>query len=238
MENDVIDSGLNSLISYTLNSDLPHSAIIKELDENIKKYRNDSTLTDIDIIRVATRISTKELLNIEDLNNLAKTDNQRFIATIKEESEKQEKEERERVQRFESFLNQLERMSKLAVKPADLEKEKLKRLNALNEIRQFKRNEFIDNVIAKWRRRTWRLFGITLFAIFIIIWIICKVPTIKDVNKIFTLITIIIGSVVEFFISKCLYSKYYDNTNINAYKSQITIPNDLKELTDITQLPD
>ncbi len=237
LEDEVIDSGLNSLIAYTLNSDLPHSAIIKELDENIQKYQKDSTLTDIDIIKVATRISNKELKGIESLNNLAKNDGQKFIATIKEEAEKQEKEENERIQRFEGLLNKLERVANMSPKSADLDAEKLKRLKTTNEIRQIKRKEITNRALAKWRGRTWFLFVSVL--------VICSVMSYliytgldRDVNKVVTWVLPAITLIVEFFVGKCLYSQYYDNANIIAYESRIVIPEDLKELTDISQMQD
>ena len=234
LEDDVIDSGLNSLIAYTLNSDLPHSAIIKELDENIQKYQKDSTLTDIDIIKVATRISNKELIGIESLNNLAKKDGQKFIAIIKEEAEKQEKEENERIQRFEGLLNKLERVANMAPKSADLDAEKLKRLKATNEIRQIKRKEITDKALAKWRGRTWILFVSILVACSVMSYIIFD----QDINKVVTWIFPALTLIIEFFVGKCLYSQYYDNENIIAYESRIVIPESLKELTDISQLPD
>ena len=237
MEDDIVDSGLNSLISYTLNSDLPHSAIIKELDENIQKYQRDSTLTDIDIIKVATRISNKELQNIERLNNLAKTDSQKFIATIKEEAEKQEKEEKERIQRFETLLNKLERISNTAPKPADLDIEKLKRLHAINENRQIRRKEITDKALRTWRTKTWILFILTLTICIAISYFIYAALE-KDMTKVSTWVFPVLTLIIEFFIGKCLYSQYYDNANIIAYESRVIIPEKFKELTNISQLPD
>lgn len=237
LEEDVIDSGLNSLISCTLNSDLPHHAIIKELDENIQKYQNDGTISDSDIIRVATRISNNELQNIEELNRLAKKDSQKFVATIKEESEKQEKEENERIQRFEDLLVKLEKISIEAPKPVDLDSEKWKRLNAVNEIRQIKRKEMTDKKLARWRGKTWILL-IAVLVICVIVSFVIYLISGKDISKISTWVLPVFMVIAEIIIGRCLYSQYYDQTNISAFESRIIIPHDLKELTDISQLPD
>ena len=60
----------------------------------------------------------------------------------------------------------------------------------------------------------------------------------RDVNKVVTWVLPAITLIVEFFVGKCLYSQYYDNANIIAYESRIVIPEDLKELTDISQMQD
>jgi predicted nucleic acid-binding protein len=237
LEDDVIESGLNSLISCTLNSDLPHPAIIKELDENIQKYQQDGCISDSDIIRVATRISNNELHNnIEELNHLAQKDSQKFIATIKEESEKQEREEQERIQRFESLLAKLEQAAVDVPNPVDLDAEKIKRLHAINEVRQMKRKEVTDKALAKWRKGTWVWFiivSVLLIGSIVAIILLMKI----DISKL-TWIFPAVAFVAEFFIGKCLYSQYYDQTNIAAFESRIIIPNNLKELNDISQLPD
>lgn len=62
----VVDTNLNALISCTLNSSLPQASIIKELDDNIQKYK-DASISDKDILRIATRITTHQLKNIEGL---------------------------------------------------------------------------------------------------------------------------------------------------------------------------
>ena len=43
--NELAEIGLSSIVAYTLNSSLPKAAIIRELDENIQKYRGE-TITD------------------------------------------------------------------------------------------------------------------------------------------------------------------------------------------------
>ena len=202
-----------------------------------KNTRESSTLTDIDIIKVATRISNKELQNIERLNNLAKTDSQKFIATIKEEAEKQEKEEKERIQRFETLLNKLERISNTAPKPVDLDIEKLKRLHAINENRQIRRKEITDKALRRWRTKTWILFILTLTICIAISYFIYAALE-KDMTKVSTWVFPVLTLIIEFFIGKCLYSQYYDNANIIAYESRVIIPEKFKELTNISQLPD
>ncbi len=75
--NDLVDIGLSSIVAFTLNSTLPKASIIKELDENIQKYRGD-LITDKDILLISSRISHRQLKNIAELNALANTNEQEF----------------------------------------------------------------------------------------------------------------------------------------------------------------
>lgn len=127
---ELVDIGLSSIVAYTLNSSLPKASIIKELDENIQKYRGD-TITDKDIILISSRISHRQLKNINDLNSLAKTNEQEFANRIKEEAQKQQEEENERIhkldQLFQKFEKQIASIDKerhfLKEKKNELEKE-------------------------------------------------------------------------------------------------------------------
>lgn len=119
----VVDTNLNALISCTLNSSLPQASIIKELDDNIQKYK-DASISDKDILRIATRITTHQLKNIEELNEIAESDSKQFVQKLKEEADKQKQEDDKRIARFEDVLKKLERLSS---KPSDIEVEKRKR---------------------------------------------------------------------------------------------------------------
>lgn len=105
---ELADIGLSSVVAYTLNSTLPKASIIKELDENIQKYKGD-TITDKDILLISSRISHRQLKNIAELNSLANTNQNQFAQRIKEEAQKQQKEEDERVQKFEVMLQKFEK---------------------------------------------------------------------------------------------------------------------------------
>jgi hypothetical protein len=105
--NEISEIGLNSLISIGLTSSLPRLSIIRELDDNIHKYAQDSGLTDADIVRVATRITTKQLIDIENLNKLAKQDKEQFVKRLNEEAQKQKELEEERIKKLDKILQEL-----------------------------------------------------------------------------------------------------------------------------------
>lgn len=151
----VVDTNLNALISCTLNSSLPQASIIKELDDNIQKYK-DASISDKDILRIATRITTHQLKNIEELNEIAESDSKQFVQKLKEEADKQKQEDDKRIARFEDVLKKLERLSS---KPSDIEVEKRKRFKLINENRERDRNGYIKKQICKWRLKTWYWVG-------------------------------------------------------------------------------
>ena len=102
---DVVDLGLASMVSYALNSTLPKARIIKELDENIQKYRKDFDITDMDVLRLSTRIVNRQIGDVQSLNELARKDKAQFAAKVKDESAKQEQIELARAQRLEQLMN-------------------------------------------------------------------------------------------------------------------------------------
>ncbi len=99
--------GITSLLSYTLNSSLPKARIIRELDENIQKYRKNYNITDKDVINLSTRIVNRQINDVQELNNLARRDDAAFAAKVKEESVKQEQIEASRVHKFEDMVQML-----------------------------------------------------------------------------------------------------------------------------------
>lgn len=101
---DVVDLGINALVSYTLNSSLPKSRIIKELDENLQKYRQDQSITDNDVLRLSTRIANRQIEDVQSLNELARKDQAAFAAKVKEEADKQQAIEDERIQKWEALM--------------------------------------------------------------------------------------------------------------------------------------
>lgn len=107
---ELVDIGLSSIVAFTLNSTLPKASIIKELDENIQKYRGD-TITDKDILLISSRISHRQLKNIAEINALASSDEAEFAKRIKEEAQKQQEEELARIKKldqlFQKFENQI-----------------------------------------------------------------------------------------------------------------------------------
>jgi len=105
---ELVDIGLSSVVAFTLNSSLPKASIIKELDENIQKYKGDK-ITDKDILLISSRIAHRQLRNISELNTLANKDEHAFANRIKEEAQKQQKEEDERIQKLDNLFQKFER---------------------------------------------------------------------------------------------------------------------------------
>ncbi len=148
---ELVDIGLSSIVAYTLNSTLPKASIIKELDENIQKYKGD-TITDKDILLISSRISHRQLKNIADLNSLANSNQQQFAQRIKEEAQKQQKEEDERIQKldilFQKFEKQIVSLDKAR------QELKTKKNNLDNELRNTTETSVAkDNQIAELQSR-------------------------------------------------------------------------------------
>ena len=102
---EIVDMGLASMVSYALSATLPKSRIIKELDENIQKYRNDCNITDKDVLRLSTRIVNRQIEDVQSLNELARKDKTKFAAKVKEEAAIQEQIDNDTAQRLEQLIN-------------------------------------------------------------------------------------------------------------------------------------
>lgn len=86
--NEMVDIGLTTLVAHTLNKSLPKARIIKELDENIQKYKS-ADITDRDVYLLSVRIANNQVKNIEELNTLASDKIDEFNYRVKEEARKQ-----------------------------------------------------------------------------------------------------------------------------------------------------
>ncbi len=104
-DKDIIDLGLASMISYTINSSLPKARIIKELDENIQKYSSSNDITDKDVLRLATRIAHRQIEDVQALNETAKRSEAAFAKRVKEESEKQKEIDGENAQKLQELMD-------------------------------------------------------------------------------------------------------------------------------------
>lgn len=102
--NAMLDMGLSSLIAYSFNQTLPKARIIKELDDNIQKYKNES-ITDRDVLMLSTRLAEGQIKDIEKINDLAKSDTVAFNERIKEEAQKQERIEQEQSKKLEVIVS-------------------------------------------------------------------------------------------------------------------------------------
>lgn len=197
---DLVDIGLTSLVAFTLNETLPKARIIRELDANIQKYKDDS-VTDKDVLMLSTRITNGQFKGIEKLNELAKKDQSKFIEGIKEEARKQEDIEKERNEKFEDlFVKFSDELTKLSTYKEQLSKNldtelhknsqefvrKIDEKDRLliekeNEIKQLKRDNILkDNIIRKDNRekyinkkmKDWRVKSWVPFILFMIIFLI------------------------------------------------------------------
>lgn len=190
---DLAEIGLTSIISLTLNNNLPKSRILRELDDNIHKYAKEE-ISDADIIRVATRITSKQLKDIETLNDLAEKDKESFVKRLEEEALKQKRIEETRQQKledlFKHFTTKLDKLEKKQKSYTEKEKNidflqeqksnsenqvsrlEQELLDQKNQNRAIQRNIWISKKVSKWRLKSWIelflcLFGFAIFVFFL-----------------------------------------------------------------------
>ncbi len=84
---DIIDIGLTRLVATTISESMPNPRVLKELDENIQKYAKDK-IDPSDCVRVANMIANRTLTNLEQLNKIAKTNQEEFVLQLKDLSAK------------------------------------------------------------------------------------------------------------------------------------------------------
>lgn len=130
---------------------------------------------------MATRITKRELKNIEELNELAKKNSTEFVAKLLSESAKQKAIDDERQKKLEDLFGKLEdqrkalertkkradnvitrfddevkqrenTIEKLAI---ELERQKKLRLSDENERRRLRRELYVNQSVKKWRRKSW-----------------------------------------------------------------------------------
>jgi hypothetical protein len=252
-DDQIVDIGLSSLISLTLNQSLPKSSIIRELDDNIHKYA-DKEISDTDIIRIATRITSKQLKNVDELNQLAENNKKEFVIRLQEEADKQKETEIKRLKMLETAVTELHnRTANIKVvekKFLEKSKEKDSKISSLlnttttqtDEIKVLK-NKLLEEQNAKREdlRDKWIevLFSVLLFIIpFLYLcyksnWIGSQiVNTIIELKADF-LISLII-TVFGFIFSKIslptLLGKYRNHSNIENFKKGLKLPDDYKQL--------
>ena len=254
--------GLTTTLSITLNENLPKSKILRELDDNIHKYAQEE-ISDTDIVRVATRITNKQLENIEELNALAESDKAAFVKRLEEESQKQKNIEESRIKKLEelftSFSIQTEELEKTkkeyenkATTIEDLASQKEKSdssiseleeqlLDEKNETRRIKREAWIDSEVKKWRNKSWVLFIISL-AVFLCIGVFLFYQSNWDfdeaiqrfknwqsdflIGNILSILSFVFMAIVLYLIK----DKYWNHSNVKSFKTELKIPDELKEL--------
>jgi hypothetical protein len=264
---EMVDIGLTALVAFTLNEALPKARVIKELDTNIQKYKDES-ISDKDVLLLSTRIASGQFKNIEKLNELAKHNPAKFNEGIKDEARKQEELEKDRNDKFEKLFNRLneevgqissykvridkakeieiqkiKNVAKSDILRKDEEITRLRKENTKieNKRRKTEREAYIAKILKEWRNKTWIAFSVCITLLVVgIIWTIIslsKLPLNSDnffekllQNKFIAISISIVTSVINYFIIRALYDKYHNHSNINSYKSNIIIPDELKDL--------
>lgn len=227
---EIADIGLSSLISLTFNASLPQTAIIKEFEDNIQKYAEKKISTQ-DIIKIATRIADKQLTNIDELNQLALQDQERFVERLEEEAKKQEKMERQRLESLskiaEKFTSELEKVEELKQNRAE-EKEVLKKVTQENQKNQLELEEAkkalekleIRDKVKKWQLKSrilFLVFSLVFFPITLYIYVYASEVLEENYMKLIISVVMIIWSIIV----KLLYDRHLNNSNIENYKKSL-----------------
>jgi hypothetical protein len=257
--NDLAEIGLTSAISLTLSKDLPKSNIIRELDDNIHKYAKED-ISDTDIIRVATRITNKQLKDIEELNLLASNDKEEFVKRLQEEANRQKKIDENRIQKLEKVFKNISKRTDELEKTKQEFQEKSKHIDAIlkekeskeseledkllieqNKNREILRDNWYSKQLKKWRRKTWiEFFVFALIFIAGILYILFEsnwnftqaIDYFKELkaNIIFSGLVSLILFIWNYFTIKTLYAKYRSHSNIQNFKNGLKIPENMTEL--------
>lgn len=179
---EMVDIGLTTLVAHTLNKSLPKARIIRELDENIQKYKTED-ITDRDVYLLSVRIANNQVKDLEELNTLAVKDTVEFNCRVKEEARKQaeiEKEQGEQLNKLYSELsNAIHSISKqseaMVLDKEALDKqnqnlqEKLKKSESDNEA--ISEESGIKDIMIKRQRKI--IFGLLAVIIAIILFVLC-----------------------------------------------------------------
>ena len=104
--NTIVETSLTSLVASTLNEKLPKARIIKELDDNIRKYKNEN-ITELDVYYLSIRIANGQIKDLEQINASAEMDKIKFNQRIKEESERQRKEGEVMAKKLDELMDSL-----------------------------------------------------------------------------------------------------------------------------------
>ncbi|MCC2591180.1 hypothetical protein [Chryseobacterium sp. MFBS3-17] len=239
-EDEFAEIGLNSMISISLNSSIPKSAVIKELEDNIFKYSGED-ITEKDILNLATRITNSQIKNVQELNEIASEDNKiEFVKRIKEESDKQELIEKNKNNKLAALYTKLEKKIKVFDKKVDeyslnsnlLGKENLVLQDEVQELKKQLEWEKINSEVKKWQIKSvyMLLFSLLLFVAFLLIlgffsnWNLIEFyENLEIFKKNIILRWVITGlySVFNVFVLANVFIRYYNESNIKAYKEKL-----------------
>lgn len=233
--------GLTSLIASTLNKDLPKARIIKELDENIQKYKSED-ISEKDVYLLSVRIANGQIKDIEQINTLATTNRTEFNKRVKEEAERQRIEEDKKARKLDNLMNSLlneiqtikDQQQKLRtsyegkqqVLIAEQAQSEQWKQEAL-ERRKKDRESYIQEQVSKWQWKTWWwIIGVSILFVFVVI---CNIlwPNLLSFISYNSALTWILG-LFDGVLIKRIYDKY-DISKINEFKRSIDIPKDLQD---------
>lgn len=242
--NDLGNIGLSSSISLTLSKNLPKTRVLKEFDDNLCKYAQ-GNISDEDVSNIAKRITSKGLSNseIEDVNNLAQENKEAYFNKLKEISNKQIEEDSKLINKFGRTLKLLETETIRATqsrkeyerKSADYDKNLTKKDEEIQRLKKQREEDFKDDKVKKWQKKSQNVFWRTLIISVIIYFIILLYYSewnLKEISKswkeneflawIFAIFLLIINSYLGY-----RWNQTCTPTQIEAYKRNIKVPKDL-----------
>ncbi|MDV3955639.1 hypothetical protein CMT74_07130 [Elizabethkingia anophelis] len=248
--------GLTSSISLTLNRNLPKAKLLKELDDNISKYA-EQNISDTDIVRVATRITNRQITDLEEINELANLNKEDFIKRLQDEADKQKKTEQEQIRKidivfktFKSQNNQVielkneykRKLDEIDDKKDEIEREKNDLNNAQkkiieqeNIIKNLKTQNFLDQKVQRWRNNAKMKLAISItILVFLIIgafyynnFNLEKTYSYCKENIILSICISVIIFSINGWFLKSLYDRYENYSNIENFKKNLKIPENI-----------
>jgi len=246
IQDDFVNIGITSLIASSLCQSLPKSRIIKELDDNIKKYRN-ASLTERDVYMLSIRVANGQVRNIEKLNDLASTNSAAFNKAVKEEAAKQEQIELEKTRRLEEIITKVEKSleelkehknqidhksEQQQAKHQKIISEKEEEIQQLrktveNQKREPLRERYKRKELKKWRKKywLWMILPVVLLGAFWIVSILFPCAIFSH-----WLTICIITGIISVFMLKGFYDRYMNEANINSFYDHLQIPDEYREI--------
>lgn len=167
------------LVSVTLSESLPAGYIIRDLDENIRKYGREK-ISEQDVVRIASSIARRTMINVDELNKLAQKDETEFVRKLQEISNAQKEFEDEQKRTIKDVLERVdearkkldqekqlyeERKAQLDHKDETdgrLHREKIQSLESKIET-LFSKN--IESSLKRWRTRSWLELAICILVL-------------------------------------------------------------------------
>jgi hypothetical protein len=145
---DVVNIGLSKLVSCAISNSLPNIRVLKELDANMQKYSIKGVKPE-EIVRVASAVANKTIINLEELNKLADTKPEEFIKKIHDISKSVEKNEKLKDERFNTFLEELANNSekRISIKIKELEKNYLLKVDEISKANLHEKQIIENNLI-------------------------------------------------------------------------------------------